>query len=103
MFGELVSHMQVLKAEVPNVESERFALLGEALGFAFSPVSALPRWRWGLMQNCVPASPTCLDLVFFCHCCIVIAQPDFRCFIKGTSFKIFLKCCLETGYPIAEY
>lgn len=53
------------------------------------------------MQDCAPASPTCLDLVFFCHCCTVIAQPDFRCFIKGTWFKIFLKCHLEIGYPIA--
>lgn len=45
MFGELVSQMQVLKAEVPNVEFERFGAHGEALSFEFSPGSALPHWR----------------------------------------------------------
>lgn len=81
MVWGLISQMHVLKAGVPNVGFELFTPQGEASGFEFPPDCGPPLLGWGLQQDCVPASPTHFDVVFFLFVqCVVITLPAFRSF-----------------------
>lgn len=81
MLRALISPVQVLQTEVPNVEFKYFIPYGEGSGFVFPSNYGSPHQRLGLWQDCAKASPASFDVCFFflltCLIYIEFSRLDF--------------------------
>lgn len=65
LFWGLISQVQVLKAEKPDMWFNLFAPQGEDQVCEFPPDCGSLCWRLGLWRDCISASPSHFDVGFF--------------------------------------